>query len=227
MPATMPRFARASRGFFVAQQAGNSWGDSGYRMSDPFAIAILTGGHSSRMGQPKEWLQLDGQPLLSRLCERLSLLRWPIVVVARAGQDLPPLPTNVTVLRDTWPGAGPMGGLATALSQLPAGCDAAVVIPVDAPGITPEVVAWLGEQLGEHRAAVVCDDSGRWHPLLGAYSALCAASAMNRVVAGQLKLQDWLDELSPRALSYGELRTVDPELRSLANWNAPADLDAS
>lgn len=45
------------------------------------------------MGKPKESLTLGGKTLLGRAVETLLHCTWPVVVVARGGdQQMPPLP---------------------------------------------------------------------------------------------------------------------------------------
>ena len=53
---------------------------------------ILTGGKSSRMGQPKALLLFDGEPLIVHMVRNLARLFADIVVVAAPDQELPALP---------------------------------------------------------------------------------------------------------------------------------------
>lgn len=47
-----------------------------------FGVVILAAGASQRMGEPKQLLEVDGQPLLLRAVERaLKSAAWPVVVV--------------------------------------------------------------------------------------------------------------------------------------------------
>src|SRR5215472_10050859 len=79
---------------------------------------VLCGGQSSRMGRPKAWLPFDGEPMLVRVVRRLGEAVGPLVVVAAPGQDVPPLPADVEVVRDEVAGRGPLQGLQAGLEAL-------------------------------------------------------------------------------------------------------------
>src|SRR5438309_1987872 len=61
---------------------------------------VLCGGQSSRMGRPKAWLPIAGELMLPRVVRLLSQVVAPVVVVAAPEQDVPPLPAEVTLVRD-------------------------------------------------------------------------------------------------------------------------------
>src|SRR5437763_5113311 len=80
---------------------------------------VLCGGQSSRMGRPKAWLPFAGEVMLPRVARLLAEVVAPVVVVAAPGQDVPPLPGGVEVVRDPERGRGPLQGLAAGLGALP------------------------------------------------------------------------------------------------------------
>src|SRR5437588_3240086 len=77
------------------------------------AVVILAGGKSSRMGQPKAWLEFGGEPLLARIVRRLRPGFEEFVVVSAPGQEVPAV--GATVVHDEQPGEGPVGGLVVGL----------------------------------------------------------------------------------------------------------------
>src|SRR5262245_34406731 len=79
---------------------------------------ILTGGRSKRMGRPKESLRIAGETLLGRTVETLLGCTAPVVVVARAGQELPALPPAARIITDEVPDAGPLAALVAGLRLL-------------------------------------------------------------------------------------------------------------
>src|SRR5579871_383742 len=79
---------------------------------------VLCGGQSSRMGRPKVWLPFGEELMLPRVVRLLREVVAPIVVVAAPGQDLPPLPRDVEIGRDTQRGRGPLQGLVAGLEAL-------------------------------------------------------------------------------------------------------------
>src|SRR5437588_9723347 len=113
---------------------------------------VLCGGRSSRMGRPKAWLPVGDEFMLQRVVRLVGEAVAPVVVVAAPGQEVPPLPEDVAVVRDRVEGRGPLMGLAAGLAALAQSADAAFVTGCDAPLLRPAFVRHLIDQLG--RASV-------------------------------------------------------------------------
>jgi len=101
---------------------------------------VLCGGRSSRMGQPKAWLPLGTELMLPRIVRIVRAVVDPVVVVAARGQDVPPLPAEVEIIRDEAEGCGPLGGLAAGLAALSGKCEAVYLSSCDVPLLKPEFV---------------------------------------------------------------------------------------
>src|SRR5262245_44239294 len=101
---------------------------------------VLCGGRSSRMGRPKAWLPVGGELLLQRVVRVVRQAADPVVVVAAPGQDVPPLPAGVDVVRDDIEGRGPLQGLAAGLAALEGTAEVAYLSACDVPFLTPEFV---------------------------------------------------------------------------------------
>ncbi len=108
---------------------------------------VLCGGRSSRMGAPKAWLPFGGELMLPRVVRVLREAVGPVVVVAAPGQDVPPLPAGVVIVRDDVEGRGPLGGLAAGLAALEGKADAVYLSSCDVPLLTPAFVARVIELL--------------------------------------------------------------------------------
>jgi molybdopterin-guanine dinucleotide biosynthesis protein A len=65
---------------------------------------VVCGGKSSRMGRAKAWLELGRETFLQRVVRVLGEVVSPVVVVAAVGQELPPLPDDVEIVRDEFEG---------------------------------------------------------------------------------------------------------------------------
>jgi molybdopterin-guanine dinucleotide biosynthesis protein A len=94
---------------------------------------VLCGGQSSRMGRPKAWLPFGDEWMLPRVVRLLGEAAAPLVVVAAPGQDVPPLPSGVTLVRDPEQGRGPLQGLVAGLAALRGRADAAYLSSCDVP----------------------------------------------------------------------------------------------
>jgi molybdopterin-guanine dinucleotide biosynthesis protein A len=197
-------------------------------MSDIAGI-VLCGGHSTRMGRPKAWLPFGDELMLPRVVRLLGEVVSPIVVVAAAGQDLPPLPADVIVVRDPQPGLGPMQGLAAGLAMAkngPHAAHAAYVSSCDVPLLKPAFVRRMFELLGDADACVPRIGE-QIHPLAAVYRTEVAAVAERQLAAGNLRLTNLCAVLKTRFVTASELAAADPGFSSLRNVNTPADLAAA
>jgi len=101
------------------------------------------------MGKPKAWLPFGDELMLPRVVRILREVVEPVVVVAAQGQDIPPLPEEVQIVRDEVEGRGPLGGLAAGLAALEGKADAAYLSSCDVPLLRSEFVRRVVEMLEE------------------------------------------------------------------------------
>ena len=78
---------------------------------------VLCGGASSRMGQPKALLEIDGETFLSRSVQIVSSVCNRVIVVAGPNQELPVLPDQIEICRDLVEHCGPARALISALEN--------------------------------------------------------------------------------------------------------------
>ena len=205
--------------------------------SDRIAGAVLCGGKSSRMGSPKAWLPFAGEPLLSRVVARIAAAGLaPIVVVAAPGQDLPPLPPAVEIVRDPIEGRGPLVGILAALDAVGDRAAATFVSSTDAPFLAPELVrrmVALRASADPPWDAVVPRASGHHHPLATLYGAATRATMRELVEAGRMRPFFVFEQVrsliadAELLLEDDTLRRADPELASLVNVNTPEEYQAA
>ncbi len=187
---------------------------------------ILCGGQSKRMGQPKAWLPFLGERMLPRVVRLLGQVVAPLVVVAAPDQELPPLPAEVTVVRDEEKGWGPLMGLAVGLKALQGQAEAAFLSSCDVPLLQPAFVARMIE-LRVHHAVCVPRVGDRFHPLAAVYR-LDVLAEVQRLLHEQRLRPVFLFETVPtRIVTADELADVDPDLQSLCNLNTPEEYQAA
>lgn len=180
---------------------------------------VLAGGRSSRMGEPKAWLDWHGAPLLRRLCGIVARgARGPVVVVRAPGQELPPLPGGVRVVDDAREGRGPLQGILAGLEAVDA--DVAFVASVDLPFLHPEFVAAVC-RAAEGADAAVPHLGGHAQPLAAAYRPALAPVASELLEAG--------DAGAMALLARCRARTVEmpPHPESVRNLSSRADYEAA
>jgi molybdopterin-guanine dinucleotide biosynthesis protein A len=167
-------------------------------------------------------LPIGGELMLPRVVRLLSEAVSPIIVVASPGQELPPLPPEVTIASDPVPGRGPLQGLAAGLTALPDGVEAAYVSSCDVPLLLPAFVRRMIELL-DNSEACIPQIAGLMHPLAAVYRPGVARVAEQLLNAGHSKLTDLFTVVRARFVAAEELAEADPNLRSLQNVNSPDD----
>lgn len=100
-----------------------------------FCGVVLAGGKSSRMGQDKAMLTIDGESLLDRAIRLLNATGANQVLVSRNNQP--------DTLQDIFPFQGPLAGIHAALCATEQNL---LVIPVDMPLLTVSVLLPLIEK---------------------------------------------------------------------------------
>ncbi|HEY7428123.1 MAG TPA: molybdenum cofactor guanylyltransferase [Gemmataceae bacterium] len=187
---------------------------------------VLCGGQSSRMGRPKAWLPFGSERMLPRVVRLLGEVVAPVVVVAAPGQEVPPLPPGIDLVRDPEQGRGPLQGLIAGLEALRGRADAAYLSSCDVPFLQPIFVRRLVELLGGH-AICVPEVGGYRHPLAAVYRLDVAATAAKLLAGDHSRLAFLFEEVPTRIVQPEELADSDPTFQTLRNLNTPAEYEAA
>lgn len=185
--------------------------------------AIIAGGEATRMDRaPKGLLEVGGRRIIDRLVD----------VMVEAFDDLPILVANapdaeawrpdLEVVRDLIEGAGPLGGLYTAVAHEPGPI---VVVAWDMPFVTAPLLKRLAGGLEWFDAFLPESDGPRGvEPLCAGYRS-GAAEAMERAIeGGRFELISWHHAVRVGRLPLEEVRAFgDPE-HLFFNVNTPEDL---
>ena len=185
---------------------------------------VLAGGRSTRMGRDKATLPFGPETLLQRVVRRLGASVEEIVVVARPGQDLPPLPPDVRIARDSVLDRGPLGGLSAGLAATTA--EIVFATACDVPFLVPAFVDLLVQRLGTNDVAVA-EAEERLHPLAAVYRVTVRPHIEALLAAERLRPVFLYERVPTVRVSEADLRRVDPDLATLANLNTPEAYDAA
>jgi molybdenum cofactor guanylyltransferase len=174
--------------------------------------AVLAGGGSRRMGEPKAGVRLGDRTLLQWAVEAVRAAGLRPVVVAKAGMDLP------AVDAEWWdePDAvrHPLAGVVAALTGSgPAGC---IALACDTPFVAPRLLARLAAEQG---SAIVRTPDGRLHPFPGRYAAT-DLTALREALSAEAGVLKTLAALGAEVLE-------EPDPATLFNVNAPGDLETA
>ena len=136
------------------------------------AAVVLAAGGGSRYGMPKALVEYEGSLLVERAVRTAAAVCDPVLVVLGAqavdvwrAADL----GGATVLANRDWESGMASSLRTGLDGLrgwPGRVDAALLLLVDMPGMTPEALARVAEHAAPDALAVATYDGVRAHPVL-------------------------------------------------------------
>ena len=121
---------------------------------------ILAAGTSSRLGEPKQLLELGGRPLLQHAVDAAveAGLEEVIVVLGHAADEVAAalrLPSGVRVVVNPDFKSGQASSLRAGLRELSAECRAAVILLADQPGVSYETVRAVADAHREEAGPVI------------------------------------------------------------------------
>lgn len=186
-------------------------------MIDSVTAVIMAGGKSSRMGENKAFLIIEGIPLIERIRELLSKIFSKIILSTATQNAYPQLQLPEVV--DRYAETGPLGGITSVLES---GLSPIFCVGCDMP--------FLNQKLIEFQCNIAdCCDAviPVWnnHPqvLHGLYRKNLLPAFHNGLKEEQYKLIDCLEEAEVCYLLENEIRRYDPEGLSFHNINTPDD----
>jgi molybdopterin-guanine dinucleotide biosynthesis protein A len=158
-------------------------------------------------------------PILERQVSVLREITGSIVLVT-AGDDQRDEVPGLRVVLDLIPGAGPLGGIYTAVRTASPG--RALVVACDMPFLT---AAFLRRLVAENTGidAVVPRTADGYHPLCALYAPSAAARIHQRIQGGLLKVIDALADLRVHEIGPEEIAPYDPDGTLFVNINTPDD----
>jgi molybdenum cofactor guanylyltransferase len=186
----------------------------------PIAAAILAGGLARRMGGAnKAGLQIGNERIIDRQLRVLRQVADPVFIVAGTAEAFQELQINV--VPDVVSGAGPLGGIYTALTASP--CERTLIVACDLPYLPLPLLERLA---APSNADLVIPRSERgYEPLCAAWSAACAGPVWRRIQSGTLKAALVVEELRVEEIGPDVLASCDPHGLLFVNVNTPHDYE--
>jgi len=182
---------------------------------------ILAGGESSRMGRDKALLEIGGVPLLVRTARLVeSVVGTPAVI----GNTDAYRPLDLRLIGDDWPGAGPLGAIATALRASSAPWS--LVVACDLPYLTKEWLKYLAARaLASSADAVLPMNARGAEPLCAVYHKRSEAAIHAALAQGTRKVTDGLKNVRVETIEPAEWKAFDSEGLLFKNMNSPEDYE--
>jgi len=191
---------------------------------------VLAGGKSSRMGAgtDKALMDFGGQTLLDRalavmgtVCDRVTIVGDP-AKFAKYGSSKYDSSMYDSIVADIFPGCGPLAGIHAAL--LHSSAELNLMLAVDMPFVSRELLAFLFAAAGENSAIVTVPRSGKGlQPLCAVYRRDFFLVAEQALRAEKYKIDAAFSNVSVRIIEELELAAAGFSEQSFFNVNTPQD----
>lgn len=148
----------------------------------PVEAFVLAGGRSRRMGRDKALLEWGGIPMVERAIQSLRRVCATVRIVG----DRKDLARFASVVADTFPGSGPLGGIHAALAA--SEHDWNLFLPVDLPLLPAGFPAWMLERVALTEAiATMPSVAGLPQPLCAVYHRAIEPRLRDELTAGRFR----------------------------------------
>ena len=188
-------------------------------MKDVIAF-ILAGGKSSRMGEDKAFLQLEGRTLLARALELARSVCGEVQIVGSSQKFFGFAPTVEDIFRDQ----GPLAGIHAALKNTSA--DLSLVLAVDMPFLEAPFLRYLLAQAAAGKAVVTVPRcAGGWQPLCAVYRREFIQPAENALRQARNKIDPLFAQVPTRVIEESELLKLGLTPEIFRNLNTPKEFN--
>ena len=182
------------------------------------SCALLAGGKSTRMGFDKQTMEINGEPLVMQLIEKLKALFFQVIVVTNRPelyQDC-----GVIAAQDILPESGPLAGISSALSLCTD--NYLYLAACDMPNISENYIACLMATAKENRPeAVVTHTDNRLEPFNAVYSRELAPVLRDFLLGGGRKIHTFLEGRNCCLIEKDEAYVYSGTKNLFDNLNSP------
>ncbi|MBE9514353.1 MAG: molybdenum cofactor guanylyltransferase [Dehalococcoidia bacterium] len=182
---------------------------------------ILAGGRSSRFGLDKVRATINGKSLIQWAIDCLAPLSTEIIIVIGLEDFFAAPSTKIQVIRDVYPGKGPLGGLYSGL--LGSSFPRAIVIGCDMPFVSVALLDYMTRMPSVFDVVVPRTGKGV-EPLCAIYSRSCVAAIHKLLERNELRIGELFGTVKVRYVEENEIDGLDPEHLSFFNVNTLAQL---
>ena len=174
---------------------------------------VLAGGRSSRMGSDKALLRYKGRTLVECVATQVHRAAGNVTLVGNPDKYSY---LGYPVIRDIYPGSGPLAGIHAALTATRS--DWNLIVACDMPELTAGLLTRIlrRAQRGNAHAVIPAGPSGLPEPLCAAYNRCALGGITQALDRGTRKVMDGLDGLE---IDLWRL----PRSRPFQNLNTPAE----
>lgn len=173
------------------------------------------------MGRNKAGLEINGVPMLRRMACLVEPVAGVPAIIGNLGDADS---CGLRTIADEWPGAGPLGAIATALRATRAPWN--LIVACDLPYLTEAWLEFLVKRaLASQADAVVPTNARGAEPLCAMYHKRCEAAIRAALESGVRKVTDGLKDLLVELIDPFEWKPFDSEGLLFRNMNSPEDYE--
>lgn len=174
------------------------------------------------MGRDKALLEIDGEPLLSKVVRSLRTVCAEVLLVGGDPARFEQLDLPARWIADPVADKGPLAGILAALEA--AAPNRVLVVGCDMPFVSTGVVAALAEAPHDCLAFAYPSGDGL-EPLLAVYTPECREPLRAALAVDDLSARRFLERVGARPLPPDVVDRLDPEHRAATNLNTPDDIE--
>jgi molybdopterin-guanine dinucleotide biosynthesis protein A len=193
-----------------------------------FSGCVLAGGKSSRMGNDKAWLEINGKTFLENAVDSLRPFCSLVKIVLNKSQPhfIEKIPAECSYIFDVFENRGALGGIHAALQN----CETefAVILAVDLPFVSRKAIEKLCQAALDSKdfaAIVPHQNDGRVQPLCAVYRVKDCLPKLEELLDenDSASVRDFLKLISPK---YIEANRLSANENLLFNVNHPTDFQS-
>ncbi len=171
------------------------------------------------MGENKAFIEINGTPIIQRICTLFKTLFSEIIIVTNEAELFRNF--EAKVYNDLIPGRGVLGGLYTGIFY--ASFPYAFCVACDMPFLKAQVIRYLINEKQNFDVTVPKTKDGL-EPLHAIYSKNCLGPIKKIMDQGKLKVLDFYPMVSVHTIEESEFHLLDPGMQSFMNVNTPEEL---
>jgi molybdopterin-guanine dinucleotide biosynthesis protein A len=188
-------------------------------MQNNFTGIILSGGKSSRMGENKAFIEIEGTPIIYRIHSLFEKLFKEIIIVTDQIERFSNI--NAKIYSDLFPNKGVLAGIYTGLFF--SNFQYAFCAACDMPFLKESVIRFLMKKTGGYEVVVPKTKDGL-QPLHAIYSKNCLEPIKKIIEQNKFKILDLYPMVRVKIIMEREFSDLDPMNESFININTPEDL---
>ncbi|MGB0882066.1 MAG: molybdenum cofactor guanylyltransferase [Vicingaceae bacterium] len=164
-----------------------------------FTAIILAGGKSSRMGEDKGIMFLEGKPMVQHIIEVVKPLTEKIIIISNNNKYSQ---FGYPVFEDITKGKGPLAGILTGLQY--STTDKNLILSCDVPFVNKKLLDLLITN-SENSDVVIPEKEDRTHQLIGIYDKSCIPTFKRELANNRLKMKLAIKKLNYKIIDANQI----------------------